>query len=264
MVSGDVRSVWLRATRLMGYVLACVVLAACRTSLYENLSEQDANELIAALFENGIDASKQRGGNGKHWMVSVRESEFAGAIAVLRDRGLPHEKRDDLGNLFKKDGFVSTPTEERVRFLYGLSQELSSTISSVDGVIVARVQIVLPNNDPLAQDVKPSSASVFIKYSADSNVGKIVPQIKALVVNSVEGLAYERVSVTAVTAEPAARRAAPPIRSPLTWIAAALVALGLAGVVSFVLMRSSAGARLREWSGTRLERPRGSSRSSGG
>ncbi|KWI31341.1 YscJ/HrcJ family type III secretion apparatus lipoprotein [Burkholderia ubonensis] len=257
MVSRGVRSVWPRAIRVTGAALTCVVLAACRTSLYENLSEQDANEMIAALFENGIDASKQRSGNGKHWMVLVRESEFAGAVEVLRDRGLPQEKRDDLGNLFRKDGLVSTPTEERVRFLYGLSQELSSTMSAIDGVIVARVQIVLPNNDPLAQEVKPSSASVFIKYNADSSVGKIVPQIKTLVVNSVEGLTYERVSVTAVAAEPAARRAVSPNRLPLAWMPAALAALGLAGALSFMLMRSGTGARLREWSRTRLGRLRG-------
>ena len=257
MVSGDVRSFRSRAILVIGAGLTCVVLAACRTNLYENLTEQDANEMIAALFENGIDASKQRGGNGKFWMVSVPESEFAGAIEVLRDRGLPQEKRDDLGNLFKKDGFVSTPTEERVRFLYGLSQELSSTISAIDGVMVARVQIVLPNNDPLAQQVKPSSASVFIKYNADSSVGKIVPQIKTLVVNSVEGLAYERVSVTAVASEPAARRAASPIRLPLAWMAAALATLGLGGVVSFALVRYGAGARVLEWFRTRLGRLRG-------
>ncbi|VWD53072.1 type III secretion apparatus lipoprotein SctJ [Burkholderia lata] len=263
MASKDTRRAGSRAARLIGAALTCAVLAACSKNLYESLSEQDANEIVAALFEEGLDASKQRSGNGKSWMVTIQGSQFAGAIEILRDRGLPREKHDDLGSLFRKDGLVSTPTEERVRFLYGLSQELSSTISAIDGVVVARVQIVLPNNDPLAQEIKPSSASVFIKYRADSSVGKIVPQIKTLVVNSVEGLAYERISVTAVVAEPGARRPVAPDRLPLQWFAVGLAAFGLAGGALYMLIGSGKGARLLDWVRSQLGRLRGSSGSSG-
>jgi len=50
--------------------------------------------------------------------------------------------------------------------IYALSEELSRTVSEIDGVISARVHVVLPENDPLRRDLVPSSASVFIRHDS--------------------------------------------------------------------------------------------------
>jgi type III secretion protein J len=107
-----------------------------------------------------------------------------------------------MGQVFKKDGLVSSPMQERAQMIFALSQELSRTVSEIDGVLSARVHLVLPENDPLRQQLVPSSASVFIRHRSNTPVGTLVPQVKMLVANGVAGLSYDKVSVVLVPVEP--------------------------------------------------------------
>ena len=189
--------------RVLSVIACCVLLSACgggQESLYAELDEQQANEMLAVLVRAGIDANKARA--DKAWSIEVGRKYLPQAMEVLKAEGYPRDKYDTLGQVFKKEGFVSTPLEERARLLYALSQELSHTISSIDGVIVARVHLAIPERRPLSDEKPLSSASVFVKHKPGSQVVNKAASIKSLVVNSVEGLPYENVTVTFFVSEP--------------------------------------------------------------
>jgi type III secretion protein J len=174
-------------------------LAACGGSveLLRDLSEPEANEVMAALMESGLNPEKLPGKDGAV-TLSIDKSHFSRAIALLNSEGLPHEKHAKMGDIFRKEGMISSPLEERARYLWALSQELSATVSQIDGVVRARVHVVLPERGNGADPSLPSSAAVFIKHKPGFNYDEVIPEIKRLVSNSIPGLSQEKVTIVVV------------------------------------------------------------------
>jgi type III secretion protein J len=217
--------------------LACiclVALTACggRVDLLGAVPEDEANEVLAALLKANITAEKT---SGKEGMVGVRvEGDQVGhALQVLRDNGLPRERFAGMGQVFKKEGLISSPLEERARYIYALSQELSNTLSKIDGVLAARVHVVLPERGPAGEAGVVSTAAVFIKHQDGYNLDVIQPQIRRLVTNSIPGLSADRVSVIFVAsqARAGAARDAQAFASVWGWEVAPGAAGGLAALL---------------------------------
>lgn len=188
--------------RLTLVLITALVLTGCaRKVLYSNLSEKEINEMVAILLSRGIEVLKVPGTVETMWSVDVNQADIAQAIDILNTYGYPRDKFQSLGEIFQKSGLVSSPSEERIRFMYALSQGIAATLSEIDGVLTARVHVVLQNNDPFSDFKSPSSASVFIKYRRGSGVEALASQIKRLVTSSIEGLNYDKVSLTFVPSD---------------------------------------------------------------
>lgn len=188
--------------RYAGIFILLLTLSGCGgQELYSQLSEREANEMVAMLLNAGLPAEKVTLDKGA-FAVTTSSRFFSQAIGILHANGYPREKFENLGEVFKKEGFVSSPLEERARLVHALSQEIANTIASIDGVVMARVHLAVPEKDPLNDSTKPSSASVFIKHRHGVDLLDSVSQIKALVVNGVEGVPYDNVTVALFSAEP--------------------------------------------------------------
>jgi type III secretion protein J len=233
-------------------IAACVlVLTGCSVELYANLDQRQANEIVATLYRHGIPAGRQVSKNGRY-TIHVDEKRFAEAVAILDQNGLPRQEFASLGDVFKNEGIVASPVQERAQMIFALSQELARTVSDIDGVLSARVHLVLPENDPLRQQLIPSSASVFIRHAPSVAMGELIPQVKMLVANGIAGLSYDKVSVVHVAAPVQAKevsvsepeiqsflglwihRDSIPAAQTLLWLVLAMIA-GLGGWLAYVV-----------------------------
>lgn len=188
---------------MLGLLLLSLCVTGCdeETTLHSQLEERQANLVMAALMDAGISCHKTAGEENT-WNVMIPASRFADAVNLLEKQGLPRRAYQGVSETFKKSGMISSPTEERIRFMDALAQDLSRTIADIDGVVDARVHVVLPENDPFSKNTLPSSAAVAIRARWDADLTDLIPSIKNLVKNAIEGLQYEKISVTIFKDQP--------------------------------------------------------------
>ena len=243
-------------------MLALLFACGGQVELVADIAAPEANEVLAALLDANVRATKIPGKEGMV-KLTVEPSQVAKAIAVMRTEGLPRERFAKMGEVFRKDGMISSPVEERARYLWALSQELGATVNQIDGVVRARVHVVLPERSSGGDPAIPSSAAVFIKHKRGFNLDDAIPQVKRLVSNSIPGLSAERISVVLL---PAAQRASDAAvagatkvwgvtvlnqsagsLSTMLWSLASLLlmAVGLVGFLAWRLWGSPGGLSLR-------------------
>jgi type III secretion protein J len=182
-------------------VCVAIFLVGCgKINLYSDLSEQQANEVTAVLIAAQIDADKQASEN-KSWMVLIDKAELPRAMDVLETSGFPKSRAPTMAEIFKKDGFISSPLEERARFIAATQQELQQTVEKMNGVLAARVHLALPERDPLSDKFVPPSVSVFVKYAQEVKFDAAgIENVKSIVKDAIEGLASEKITVVVTPA----------------------------------------------------------------
>jgi type III secretion protein J len=189
-----------------------MLLGGCKVVLFARLSEAQANEVVAALSQAQMRATKTPV-DESNWQVEVEESKAGPALVYLRNRGVPAQPAPNLGEVFKKDGLISSPLEERARYAAALQEDIAATLRRIDGIADARVHVAMPHNDPLSQRVVPVSAAVFVKHRPNLDIEMVTPSIKSMVMASVEGLDFRNVSLIAFRTDSEAAPPQPAVRS---------------------------------------------------
>ncbi|MCY4472651.1 MAG: type III secretion inner membrane ring lipoprotein SctJ [Kistimonas sp.] len=182
--------------RIILWGLCLLLLSGCKVQLYTGLTEKEGNDMLAILLDNDIPADKSINKDGVV-TLTVGQDKVSRAIRLLRSNGFPKDRFSSISDIFPKDSLISSPVEEKARYTYSMSQELSATMSLIDGVLTARVHVVLPQESAVSgSDSFPSSASVFIKYTPELELAGFIPKVKTLVANSIEGLSLDKITVS--------------------------------------------------------------------
>jgi type III secretion protein J len=155
------------------------------TELYRSLPETEANRLVAFLDAHSIKAVKLAGREGVAVLVSAATLPLAARLTT--DAGLPREQYKGFGTVFQKDGLVSSPLEERARMMFAISQQLESMLMQIDGVVEAKVSVVLPERRSGRYTELPSAA-VMIKHLEALDTTLLAWKINRMVASSVPGL----------------------------------------------------------------------------
>ncbi|MCZ0944098.1 MAG: type III secretion inner membrane ring lipoprotein SctJ [Gammaproteobacteria bacterium] len=175
----------------MAIAVALLAGGCGKTVLYSELDEQQGNEMLALLLQHNIGSEKRA---GKDNMVSllVASESIPEAVGLLGRYGYPKRQFTTIADVFNADKLIATPYEDHTRYTYALSQELADTLSQLDGVMTARVHLVVPQED---DESGVSSAAVFIKHNPNYDLDEHIPQMRSIVSSAIEGLGYESVNV---------------------------------------------------------------------
>lgn len=183
-------------------LLVVGLLAGCEDTLRGKLTDAQSNEMLATLAQYRISATRALDNDGS-WHVSVGPTQRDLAVEILKTYEMPQPSHPNMSEVFPKEGFMSSPVEERARYQFGLAQELERTIERMEGVVLARVHVAMPGREFLkdAND-KPASASVFIKYRSDMSLAGREGDIRQLVMNSIGEGPADNVSVLMMPVTP--------------------------------------------------------------
>jgi len=223
---------------------------ACSTNLLHGLDEGSANETIAALERAGIATEKVADeGSASAFTVRIARHDAGKALDLLRSLGLPRDRRHGFAEVYGQPSLIPTPSEERARYLEALGGEIERTLETADGVVSARVHLVLEENDPLSAEPKPRTparAAVLLKVRG-GHAPLPEGDVQKLVAGSVPGLDPAAVAVVTTSAPETAEAegasamaALGPLRiasgSRPVLIAAIVVGLALLAVLAALLL----------------------------
>jgi type III secretion protein J len=161
--------------------------------------------VTAALAETGIAADKSPDPDSERkWRIDVLRDDAARAVSVLADENLPRARSPGLLDTLDSHALVPSRSNEHTKLIAGMSGELERTLSSVDGVLSARVHLAVSSPDRLSDaEPPPPSASVLLRYRGERSPMP-AGDVQRLVAGAVPGLSLDRVAVveTAVSAPP--------------------------------------------------------------
>lgn len=221
-------------------VAMLVLLSGCGSSpVADDLSQRDANRIVAALRSKGVDSSteKERGSRGRYTVV-VASADFAKAASFLAELGLPEERQASFSELVAQSGFLpSSKDVESLRLDRALAAEIEDLLRGHPAVSDAHVVV---RHHALTAGAASTITTVVQKRAGS---GVTTDEVQAMVSRSLPNVRAEDISVTIAEqrvvipgAEESVDSAHAPVPFLLYWRVPADQYNGLAGLMIGLLI----------------------------
>jgi type III secretion protein J len=200
-------------TRLAPLLL--LALTACRTQIQHGLEERDANEVVSALVQRGVEARKvPEKGKKPTFAVEVDDGRANEGLRLLIELKLPRPARVTTRALAEQTSLVETPGAERLKQLEAEEGDIEQALETMDGVTSAAVELVVPLPPRPGSSPSPSKASVLLRVESEAmeRLQQQRLELRALVAAAVDGLKPDDV---VLVLDPVAARPAPPEVKPV-------------------------------------------------
>ncbi len=161
------------------------------SSLYANLNEDEAGEIVTYLDANKIPYKFSQGGK----TIEVPSDNVYQTRINLASEGLPTSGHIGY-SIFDENQLGMTDFLQNLNFRRALEGELTRTIMQIDQVSAARVHLVMPKERLFKEDQQHATASVALKLKGSSALAeRQINGITHLVASSVEGLSPDHITI---------------------------------------------------------------------
>ncbi len=142
--------------------------------LYTHLSPDDAGEILSVLQENHIPYKVEGDGS----IILVPKDKVYEVRLKLAAKGIPHGKTVGF-EIFEEPKLGMTQFQEHVEYLRALEGELERTITEINAVRNAKVNIALPKESIFVRESEEPKASVLVNLWPGKDLTP--EQVKAIV-----------------------------------------------------------------------------------
>ncbi len=181
---------------LAGVIVALVALAMWATRpqmqpLYTDLAPADAAAIVDQLAANGVQYQLTNGGS----TILVPSGQVYDQRLKVASSGISPTAEGGY-SLLDNMGMTSSDFQQNVTYKRALEGEIAKTITAMNGIEVASVQLAMPEDTVFVSQSADPTASVFVKPKAgvtlaDDQVAAITQFVSA----AVEGMKVENVAV---------------------------------------------------------------------
>ncbi|WP_449408349.1 flagellar basal-body MS-ring/collar protein FliF [Microbacterium maritypicum] len=178
-------------------VMGAVALGAWLTRpqmspLFTGLSAGDASAVVEQLKSAGVGYELTEGGA----TILVPDDQVYAQRLAAASAGLPGDTSEGY-TLLDKMGVTASEFQQSVTYKRAIEGELAGTISAMDGISTASVQLAIPEESVFVSETRNPTASVFVKTRNGSTLSdEKIEAIVHLTSAAVPGMTPEDVAVT--------------------------------------------------------------------